>query len=112
MPTWILELEKINRKFEAKSSVKNAGSLEFAAEHASRTKDWMKQLAYLLRSIVVDHAFEDGNKRTAAFIVFNFFEEHKVPIDMQKADLLIIKIAKENLTNVEKIRRLIHDETL
>jgi prophage maintenance system killer protein len=112
MEIWIRELEKINKTFEPNSKIKNAGSLEFAAEHAARTADWMKKLAYLLRAIVVDHAFEDGNKRTAVYLVFKFFEENHLPIDQQKADRLIIKIASENITDINKIKRLIHDETL
>ena len=112
MEIWVKELEKINRTFEPGSKIKNPGSLEFAAEHATREKDWMKKLAYLLRTIVVDHAFEDGNKRTAAYLIFKFFEENKIIIDSQKADRLIIKIASENITDINKIKRLIHDETL
>jgi prophage maintenance system killer protein len=109
---WAKELEKINKKLEPGSSVKNLGSLEFAAEHATRTNDWTKQLAYLLRAIVVDHVFEDGNKRTAAYLIFKFFEENNITINSQKVDNLIIKIASENIIDIEKIRRLIHDETL
>lgn len=112
MEIWVKELEKINKTFEPNSKIKNTGSLEFAAEHATREKDWMKKLAYLLRAIVVDHAFEDGNKRTAAYLIFKFFEENKIMIDSQKADRLIIKIASENITDINKIKRLIHDETL
>lgn len=108
----IRALEKINKTFEPKSTTKNLGSLEFAAEHASRTSDWRKQLAYLLRAILVDHAFEDGNKRTGAYLVFKFFEENKLLINTQKVDRLIIKLASENITDIDKIKRLICDETL
>ena len=112
MEIWAKELEKINKKLEPSSKIKNPGSLEFAAEQAARTKDWMRQLAYLLRAIVVDHTFEDGNKRTGAYLVFKFFEENKLQIDSQKVDRLLIKIATESITDIEKIRRLIHDATI
>lgn len=112
MKIWVEEIGKINRKLEPGSKVKNPGSLEFAAEHAARTTDWMKQLAYLLRAIIVDHAFDDGNKRTAAFLIFKFFEENKVPIDAQKAARLVIKIASESLADISRIRRQIQDETI
>ena len=112
MKFWITELEKINKEFEPKSKVKNLGSLEFAAEHAARTKDWMKQLAYLLRAIVVDHAFDDGNKRTAAYLITKFFDENKVTYTNDKIARLVIKIASDNITDMEKIRRLVYDATI
>jgi len=34
-------------------------------------------LAYLLRAILVDHPFSDGNKRTAMFLTFAFAKENK-----------------------------------
>ena len=112
MQIWVSELEKINREFEPASRVENMGSLEFAAEHAARSKDWKKQLAYLLRAIVVDHAFEDGNKRTAAYIATKYFDENKIMYSDDKVARLIIAIASKNLTDVNKIRRLIEDETI
>jgi len=112
MEIWVKELEKINKKLEPDSKVKNPGSLEFAAEHAARTQDWIKALAYLLRAILVDHAFDDGNKRTGAYLVTLFFDENKVPYDDEKVKKLIIKIASKNVTDVNKIRRMIQDETI
>lgn len=112
MRVWLNELERINKQFEPKSRIKNPSSLEFAAEHAARTQDWTKQLAYLLRAILVDHAFEDGNKRTGAYLVFKFFEENKIPVDAQKVDRLLIKIASDNITNINKIRRQVYDATI
>ena len=112
MKYWVKELEKINKKLEPESKLKSSSSLEFAAEHAARTKDWKLQLAYLLRAIVVDHPFLDGNKRTGAYLIFKFFEENKVTLDAQKVDRLVIKIAKNNITDIRKIRRLVTDETI
>ena len=112
MKIFLDELEKINKQFEPTSRIKNKGSLDFATEHAARTKDWMKQLAYLLRAIVIDHAFGDGNKRTAAYLIFKFFEENNIAVNEQKIDRLVIKIASNNVTDIRTIRRLIHDATI
>jgi len=112
MKIWISELEKINRKFEPASRTKNPGSLEFAAEHSARTKDWVKQLAYLLRAIVVDHAFDDGNKRTAAYLITKCFDVNKLAYSDEKIARLIIKIASKNETNINKIKRMIENETV
>ena len=112
MKIWLSELERINRRFEPASKLKNPGSLEFAAEHASRTGDWLKQLAYLLRAILVDHAFDDGNKRTAAYLITYIMEQNKAMHNDDKVKKLVIKIATKNITNINKIARMVQDETL
>lgn len=112
MKIWVKELEKINKKLEPASRLKTPGSLEFAAEHAVRTKDWKLQLAYLLRAIIVDHPFVDGNKRTGAYLILKFFKENRLVVDEEKAGKLVIKIAKNNITDIKKIRRFIQDETI
>ena len=106
------ELEKINKELEAKGGLKNDGSLHFAISHAARTKDWTKQLAYLLRALLVDHVFNDGNKRTAAYLIFKYFKENKIAIDKDKINRLIITISSKNVIKIEAIRRLIKDETI
>jgi len=108
----INELGKINRRFEPKSTLKNDGSLSFAISHAARTEDWAKQLAYLLRALLVDHVFDDGNKRTAVYLILNYFKEYKIIIDEDKINRLMIKIASKNITKIDEIRRLIKNETI
>ena len=112
MKILIEALEKINKRFEPASRIKNSSSLEFAVEQASRMQEWTKQLVYLLRAVIVDHAFDDGNKRTGAYLIFKFFEANGFPADTQKINKLVIKIAAESITNIEKLRRQIHDATL
>ena len=109
MKILIEALEKINKRFEPASRTKNSSSLEFAVAQASRIQEWIKQLAYLLRAVIVDHAFDDGNKRTGAYLIFKFFEANGFPADTQKINKLVIKIAAESITNIEKLRRQIHD---
>ncbi len=108
----ISEFEQINRKFEPASQLRNSGSLEFAIAQAGNTIDWTKQLAFLLRAIVVDHAFDDGNKRTGAYLIFKFFKSNGFIAEPQKVNKLVIKIASESIADVEKLRRLIHDATI
>lgn len=112
MKILIIELEKINKKFEPKSVLKNEGSLHFAISHAARTNDWSKQLAYLLRSLLVDHAFDDGNKRTAAYLILNYFKEHNITMNEDKINRLMIKIATKNIIKINEIMRLIKNETI
>ena len=58
----------LNEKF-ADGSLHNETSLEFALGYAKRTENWTKALAYLIRAILHDHVFEEGNKRTAALLL-------------------------------------------
>ena len=96
----------INRKFDS-GIVVNASSLDFALSNLKTTKDWTKQLAYLVRAILIDHVFEEGNKRTAAALIMDFIEIQKLAYDSYKVDKLIIEIIKKNITDINKIRRLI-----
>jgi len=54
-------------------NLRSDSSLDFAFDKLEDKKlgDY-KKLAYLLRAILVDHPFSDGNKRTAAFVAYSF----------------------------------------
>jgi len=62
-----------------------------------------KKLAYLLRAILVDHPFSDGNKRTAMFLCLSFAEENHKQVDRELLLEQIISIAKNNLTEIRNI---------
>ncbi|MEK6923477.1 MAG: hypothetical protein AABW84_02190 [Nanoarchaeota archaeon] len=112
MKILVNDIERINKELEAKGGLKNEGSLHFAVSHAIHTKDWRLQLAYLLRALLVDHVFNDGNKRTAAYLITLYFDEHNINYDKDKLARLIIKIASKNIIKIDEIRRLIKDETI
>jgi len=100
----------INKEFD-KGTVVNKSSLDFALSYAKSSKDWLKQLSLLVRSISLDHVFEEGNKRTASALVMGVLEERKLAYDPQKVDALIIEIILKNIRDIEKIRRLIRNAT-
>ena len=57
------EIVRINKGFGGNES--NSGSLDFALEiQENRKLGPYKKFAYLVRAILVDHTFTDGNKRT------------------------------------------------
>jgi len=99
---------EINKKFD-NGRIVNKASLEFALSTAKHSKDWVKQLAILTRAILVDHPFEEGNKRTAAALIFSLLETQKVAYDPYKLDKAVFRITKKNITGIEEIRRLIKD---
>ena len=81
-----------------------SSSLEFALAFQKDLKIGpYKKLAFLLRAILVDHPFTDGNKRTAAFLALSFAEENTKQIN---DDLLlhhITSISKQNIINIRNI---------
>jgi len=101
-------LIEINKKFD-KGVVINRSSLDFALSRLSNTKDWIKQLSYLVRALLIDHAFQEGNKRTAAALILAFFEDHKIDYDTYKIDKIIAEIASKNINHIEIIRRKLKD---
>lgn len=96
------DLLRINHGFGG--NLRSDSSLDFAFEKLEDKKlgDY-KKLSYLLRAILVDHPFSDGNKRTATFVALAFTEKNNKKVD---ADLLqhhIISIAKNNIQEIRNI---------
>ena len=101
-------LVEINKKFDV-GAIVNKNSLSFALSSTQTTKDWFKQLAYLVRALLIDHIFQEGNKRTAAALITYFFEDRKVAYDQYKVDKIIAEIVLKNISSIEQIRRKLKD---
>jgi prophage maintenance system killer protein len=97
------DLIEINKRF-ADGKIINKGSLSFAL---SVKKTEIEQIAYLIRALLIDHSFEDGNKRTATSLISIYFTEYEIGFDPQKLTQNVIKIASKNINNIPKIKRMI-----
>ena len=96
------ELLRINKGFGG--NLRSDSSLDYALDIQNNIKlGEYKKLAYLLRAILVDHPFSDGNKRTATFLVFAFAEEDKKEVDKELLTHHIISIAKNNINEIRNI---------
>jgi len=85
-------------------NLRNSASLEFALDRQQDRKlGEYKKLAYLLRAILVDHPFSDGNKKTAMFVAFAFAEENNKKVDNELLKHHILSIASKNLTEIRAI---------
>ncbi len=102
---YIDELVKINKKF-ANGNILNKSSLEFALS-SIKSKGWIDQVAYLVRALLVDHVFEDGNKRTAASIIIVYYTEFRVGFDSAKVAKVTRDITAKNINDISKIKRMI-----
>lgn len=81
----------------------NESSLDFALSQVHRSKSWLKTCAILSRAIIVDHVFEDGNKRTAAGIIGAIMEMNNIPYSEQRIYHTVLLIAKKNIKSILKI---------
>jgi len=95
-------LLRINKGFGG--NLRSDSSLDFAINVQTNNKlGHYKKLSYLLRALLVDHPFSDGNKRTATFLVLAFVDQMKKQIDMDLLIHHIISIASKNITNIKNI---------
>jgi prophage maintenance system killer protein len=96
------DLLRINEGFGG--GLRNDSSLDFAFSIQENKKMGIyKKLAYMLRAILVDHPFTDGNKRTATFVALAFASEHKKAVDNDILAHQIVSIAKNNLSDIRVI---------
>ena len=103
------DLVAINRETGETGAFANESSLDFAISLLKHKKAWLHELSYLARSLLVDHAFQDGNKRTALALILTYFDYHQVPCDKQKTVYTVHLIAKKNIKDINKIMRLIEN---
>ena len=101
------DLIQINQEIGATGKLINEGSLDYALNIIKHRKSWLYELSHLVRSLLVDHAFEEGNKRTALVLILSYFEEKGVKYDRNRMSLVVYKIAKKNINNVTRIMELI-----
>ena len=97
-----------NQKFD-KGYFENESSLDFALSHFKQDISWIKKLAYLIRSILVDHVFENGNKRTACAVLLYYVEENGYKIEEKTALSIVKRIVLKNIININNIKRMIED---
>jgi len=95
----------INKLF-SNGHITNKGSLGFALS-SLKSKGSLEQLAFIIRSIIVDHVFEDGNKRTATAIIVAYYTGFEVGFDEQKIRKLVLDVSSKNISNIPKIKRMI-----
>jgi len=102
------DIVAFNQQIGENGTFNNESSLDFALSIAKTKKNWLYELSYLLRSLLVDHVFHDGNKRTALLVMIYYLEENNYQFDSDQALTTIKKIAKNNITNPLMIMRLIY----
>lgn len=96
----------INQEFDAGKFI-NESSLDYAIDMTRRSKNWLKSAALLVRAILIDHVFEEGNKRTTAAVIMTYLEMNGFHSSPNKVASVVVRILKQNITDTRKIERLI-----
>ncbi len=99
------DIIRINQEIGESGQFSNESSLDYALQTAKSRKSWLYELSHIVRSILVDHVFTDGNKRTALALMLTYFDYHGVECDKQRMVEIVHKVAKKNLTNVMRIMK-------
>ncbi|MBW2984552.1 Fic family protein [Candidatus Woesearchaeota archaeon] len=94
----------INKRF-ASGKIVNKRGLDLAL--SSPEKGWMDQVASLVKALVVGHAFEDGNKRTAAVIIAAYYTEFEISFDTREIYKIMVEIESKGIDDTDKIKELI-----
>ena len=97
----------INKEIGCSGQFSNESSLEFALSIIKQKKSWLFGLSYIVRSLLVDHVFQDGNKRTASAIITVWLGQKNLGYDKEKIITAILQISKKNIKDINKIMRLI-----
>ena len=98
------DLLRINHGFGGE--LVSDSSLDYALSmQDSKKLGIYKKLAYLMRAILVDHPFTDGNKRTASFLVLAFVEENKKEVNTEVLEHQVVSIASQNITDIRNIEQ-------
>lgn len=97
----------INQEIGEGGNLRNESSLAFALSLGKDKKSWLYEVSYLLRSLLVDHAFEDGNKRTALALSILYVEDQGLLWDKERLVKTMHQIAKKNVKSIEQIGRMI-----
>ena len=101
------DLIGINQEIGENGKFHNEDSIDFALSIAKQNKSWLYELSYIVRSLLVDHAFEDGNKRTAIVVIITYFESNNLDYDKDKLIKTVWNISKKNISDINKLMRLI-----
>ena len=102
------DIVALNQEIED-GSLHNEASLDFALGYARRTENWTKALAYLVRAILLDHVFVEGNKRTSALLIKAYIKYEGYDAYNDRIVKMIKQILLKNITSIRGIEEMIKD---
>jgi prophage maintenance system killer protein len=103
----IKDIIRINQEIGETGHILNKSGLDFALDRINKEKSWLRQAALLIRAIISDRAFEDGNKRTAYTLFAAIAEEERKEYEPTKLVKIIHTISRKNVVDIGKIERML-----
>ena len=101
------DIIRLNQEIGEKGELHNESSLEYALYIVKAKKSWLFELSYIIRSLLIDNVFRDGNKRTAYILCVLYFEDHGKEYGDFALVVAMDFIAKKNINDVNKIQRVL-----
>lgn len=101
------QIKWIDRK--CGGSLRSDAEIETALD-MGKGKAVFRKIAYLWKAILVGHPFTDGNKRTALVVALSILEKCEIKTGKNEREKMVSeikRIAKENITDVNRIERLV-----
>lgn len=97
------EIRQINKKFGGSSELN--GNIESALENAARYDGFWEKTAAVTRSIVANHTFDNGNKRTAQAVINELQKRNGISTGVSDSAMkdVIYKISTGKLREVSDI---------
>ena len=102
------DIISFNQEIGEKGKFNNESSLDFALGMTKTKKNWLYALSYVARSLLVDHVFEDGNKRTAFMVIEYYLTVHNKVVDKDRLMTIVRQVAKNSITSPAAIMELIY----
>ena len=101
----------INKEVTGDGIVLSVGMIDSCLSSYMYYEDITEQISSIFRGLIKNHAFVDGNKRTAVIVLFILVQELNMNIAINDSQLfnIIIKIAKGNF-DVEDIATMLFGE--
>ena len=99
------DIIRLNQEVGEEGQLQNESSLAFALSLSRGKKSWLYELTYLVRSLVVDHAFVDGNKRTAYLLCSLMLQDAGKAYEDRALVETIHKIARKSTKDINQIAR-------
>ena len=100
------DIVEVNKSFSTGVLV-NGSSLDYAVKAVARSKNWLRAAAVLSRAILVDHIFEDGNKRTAAAVIMLLMDMQGIAYDPEEIPKIVLNISRKSITSIPQLERCI-----
>lgn len=102
-------LIELNKKF-SDGKLLNKNSFDFTIDYVNyEVKKELDKLCYLIRNMLTQHFFIDGNKRVSAILITNYFKKMKLKYRENQIPKICISIAKNNIRDIWKIRSMIQN---